>query len=256
MPTRPKSPVPCAAAASAPRLPPAMAVACAIVLLAMPAFAAKPYQEGEGGSSSQPGPGDFGVELPGGGQTVEPLFVTGRVTSLRLQKLGNPLVYFSLDDPRGCTAHPEVYFFDGNDPDYAYALKALVASRLSGREVKLEGMKGCPGPPVGIDASAVHIIESSPEAGPVAAPADGLFGEVTNLMIKEGSVYFRLSACSGSAPYFTFAAADLPGGFALLLAAQSATRPVRVETTIGSTSTCPAAGRGDVELLGGSLWLL
>ncbi len=235
---------------------PAVAALLALLLPAPPALAVKAYQEGQGGSTSQPGPGDFGIEIPDAGGSGQPRFITGRVTSLRLQKLGNPLVYFALDDPRGCTAHPEVYFYDGNDPDYGYALKALIASRLSGREVKLEGIVGCPAPPVGIDASAVHIIESSPEAGPAALPAEGLFGRVTNLMIKEGSVYFRISACSGSDPYFTFASSDLPGGLALLLAAQSATRPVRVETGVSAGSTCPNTGTGNLELQGGSLWLL
>lgn len=183
--------------------------------------------------------------------------VTGRVTSLRVQGLANPLLYFTLDDPAACNGSSEAYFFAGSDADFDYALKSLLAARLGGREIKLQGVAGCPSAATLVDASAVRIVDSSPAAGPPTDPQTGLAGRVTNLKIQQGTVFFRIDACSGGDPYFRFAKSALPGGLSLLLAAQASKRNVRVFTTTSGSGSCPSEASGHVDLAaGGGLWLL
>ncbi len=239
----------------------AAAILAAAVALGTPAFAVKPYEPGEGGSSDPYPPGVGESTNPttpgtGGAASTPEVSITGRVSSLRIQKANNPIVYFSLDNPAGCSVLPKAYFFAKSDVDYDYALKALVAARVAGREVKLQGVTGCPDTFTLVSASAVRMIDSSPQNGPPSTAASGTSGLVTNLKLQQGVVYFRIASCSGSAPYFKFTSKDLPGGLGLLIAAQSAKRQVQVSTSISGNGECPAAGGGDVDLGWGGLWLL
>jgi len=235
-----------------------------LIIVAIATDAAEPYKEGEGGSTGQPS-----VESTGGQRPPEelvPEYVAGRVASLRVQGLGVPILYFSLDHSQSCNGDDEAYFFSHNDPDFEYATKSLVAARLSGRVIKLEGMLGCPKAATSVSASAVHLVESTPDRAPLAQPVSdvaartpGLHGTVTNLKVQKGWVYFRINRCSGSAPYFRFETNKLPGAFSMLLAAQAAKRPVEVYTSpTGSGGSCPTENGGSVNLGsgGGGIWLL
>ena len=131
-----------------------------------------------------------------------------------------------------------------------------MAARLTGREIKLQGVSGCPDTFTLVSASAVRIIDSSPQNGPPSTTMPGPSGTVTNLKIQQGVVYFRITSCRGGDPYFKFTSSDLPGGLSLLIAAQSAKRHVKVSTSITGAGECPVAGGGDVDLRAGGLWLL
>jgi len=183
--------------------------------------------------------------------------VMGRVASLRVQSLGNPVLYFTLDNSVACNGTAEAYFFARSDVDFDYASKSLLAARLGGREIKLSGVSGCPSAATLIEAGSVRIVESTPRDGPPTDAAAGLSGRVTNLKIQDGIVFFRIDACSGGDPYFKFATSALPGGLRILLAAQASKRRVRVFTTTSGGGTCPSSSSGQVELgSGGGLWLL
>jgi hypothetical protein len=219
------------------------------------ARAVEPYEPGAAGSTGRPVLDQDQPKAP----IATNHSTTGQVSSLKIQSLHNPILYFTLDDPSGCASRPETYFLAADDPDYHPAFKALLAARLSGREIKLQDVRGCPNSVVKVDASAVRIINSSPDSGPPSSAPLGLAGPISNLKVQEGVVYFRIGTCDGAAPYFKFATTRLPGALALLLAAQSSKRRVEVFTQpSGTGGECPKAGAGDSDIgsNGGGIWLL
>lgn len=176
--------------------------------------------------------------------------VTGRVTFLDLVGQGGTLVYFTLADP-ACAAATGTFNISKDDPDGEFAVHALLAARLGGREVKLSGAV-CPSIATTVSALNVRLIESSPAAGPpYRAAGAGLSGTVTNIKVWAGYVYFRISACSGGAPYFKFSSARLRNGLAFLLAALSSKRHVEVYTSAQGTGICPTVADLDIGVIGG-----
>ncbi len=177
--------------------------------------------------------------------------IVGRVNTLAIitgPTSGGSLFKFTLD---ACSnpGSTEYWFVSSvNYPaDQTYAFKALLAAKISGRKITLSSITVCPSSATEVAASAVRIINDpvfSPDGTTLTSSlTSGAYGTVSNLKVSAGVVYFRVSSCSGSDPYFKFTSSQLPGAFSMLLAALTTGRMVEV-----SGSSCPTAATGDVEL--------
>ncbi|NOZ52419.1 MAG: hypothetical protein GXP08_04640, partial [Gammaproteobacteria bacterium] len=65
-------------------------------------------------------PGADSVNTTQGDQqnsTTTDTSLVGRVSSLKIQGLNNPILYFTIDNQAGCTTQPNAYFLTKSDSD-------------------------------------------------------------------------------------------------------------------------------------------